>query len=113
VNNNPTEDVTVRILWNDLQKEMKKKYSVYNVEKRGSMPSLKASKKIEVITRSDHPASVQFNVTKWFMLYSCLLSVSATCFASESAALQLHARRSMEGSCERRNGNAKRVVDTK
>ena len=72
MNNNPTEDVTVRILWNDLQKETEKKYSVYNVEKRGSMPSLKAGKKIEVITRSDNAASVQFNVTKWFMLYSCL-----------------------------------------
>jgi hypothetical protein len=32
VNNNPTEDVTVKILRNDLQKETKKKYKIYIVE---------------------------------------------------------------------------------
>jgi hypothetical protein len=34
VNNNPTEDVTVRILWNDLQKETEKKYRVILLDAR-------------------------------------------------------------------------------
>jgi hypothetical protein len=34
VNNNPTEDVTVRILRNDLQKETEKKYRVILLDAR-------------------------------------------------------------------------------
>ena len=54
MNNNPTEDVTVRILRNDLQKETEKKYSAYNVECEAQSRAGRG-KKIEVITRSDNP----------------------------------------------------------
>jgi hypothetical protein len=71
VNNNPTGDVTVKILRNDLQKETKKKYRIYIVGREARSRAGRRKNTVKVIARSDNPASVQLNVMKWFMLYSC------------------------------------------
>jgi hypothetical protein len=47
-------DVTVRILRNDLQKEMKKKYSVYNMGCEARSRACNVWKTAKVIAQSDN-----------------------------------------------------------